>query len=203
MCSSGGSIGTDDKALQNANLAANQNFLADARTAFAGQQNIIARQTAQANQMITNPMGYSPQELKIASSNINDNFARAAKGALGSAAAFAATHGGADVGGGGAAQMVGEIGTAEAGGAASARAGLAQQNKELQRQQMNLGLETLNQAGAGAAGATGAAISGAGTTGKTSVEAGTGADEAQKQAWSNFGSALGVAGSAVSAIPGL
>lgn len=200
MCSDSQNVEATDNALMTANAAANQNFLADAKTAFAGQQNLIARQTALANQMVTNPLGYSPQELKSMTTNINENFAGAAKKALGSAAAFGATHGAADVGGGGAAQMAGEIGATEAGGAAGARAQLESQNQEMKRQNMLAGLSELNQAGAGAGEATKTAIGGAGETGTTGLNAGAGALSAANTGWEDFGAALsGAAGVGMSA----
>ena len=72
MCSSGGKIAADDQALQDANLAANTNFLNDTKVSFAEQQQIQAKQTAFANNLIANPLGYSPKELAVASTNINE-----------------------------------------------------------------------------------------------------------------------------------
>lgn len=203
MCSSGGAVAANDASIQAANTAANTNFLNDANAAFAGQQQIQAKQTALANNLMSNPMGYTPKQLAIQTTGVNENFARAAKNALGSAAAFAATHGAADVGGGGTGELAAQIGTAAATGKAGALSDIATANEAMKQNSMRLGLEELNQAGSAAGAATGTAISGAGTTGKTGVEAGTGVDDAQKQAWSNFGSILGTAGSAVSTIAGL
>jgi hypothetical protein len=200
MCSSGGDVAAQDKTLQDANTAANTQFLADANTAFAGQQAIQAKQTALANNMIANPLGYTPRQLAIQTTGVNENFARAAKNALGSAAAFGAAHGAADVGGGGAGEMAAQIGTAAATGKAGALSDIASANEQQKRESMLLGLNELNTAGTAAGGAAGTAIGGAGTTAKSGVEAGTGVNEAQKQAWSNFGSILGTAGSAVSTL---
>ena len=202
-CSSGGDVAAQDKTLQDANTAANTTFLQDANTAFAGQQAIQAKQTALANNMIANPFGYTPKELAIQTTGVNENFSRAAKQAIGASAAYAAQHGAADVGGGGAGQIAAEIGTAAATGKAGALSDIASRNEAMKRESMLTGLSELNTAGAAAGGAAGTAIGGAGTTAKAGVEAGTGVDEAQKQAWSNFGSILGTAGSAVSTIAGL
>ena len=141
--------------MQDANTAANTTFLQDANTAFAGQQAIQAKQTALANNMIANPLGYTPKELAIQTTGVNENFARAAKNALGSAAAFGATHGAADVGGGGAGEIAAQIGTAAATGKAGALSDIASRNEEMKRQSMLTGLSELNTAGAAAQSAEG------------------------------------------------
>ena len=119
MCS-GGKVQANDQALQDANLAANTNFLNDSQVAFAEQQQIQAKQTALANQMIANPLGYQPKELAAQTTSVNENFSRAAKQAIGASAAYAAQHGASDVGGGGAGEIAAQIGTAAATGKAEA-----------------------------------------------------------------------------------
>jgi hypothetical protein len=183
MCSSGGQVAQNDQALQDANLAANTNFLNNAKTAFGEQQAVQAKQTALANNMMANPMGYTPRELAIQTTGVNENFARSARQALGSAAAFAAAHGGADVAGGGAAQIAGQIGATAATGKAGALADIQSRNEEMKRQSMLTGLQELNTAGGAAQGAVGGTISGAGTTGGTTVDAGTAVTAAQQASW--------------------
>jgi hypothetical protein len=202
MCSSGGKVAQNDQALQDANLAANTNFLNDAKTAFAEQQQIQAKQTALANNLIANPLGYTPKELAIQTTGVNENFARAAKNALGSAAAFAATHGAADVGGGGAGQMAAEIGTAAATGKAGALSDIASRNEAMKRESMMTGLSELNQAGSAAQSAEGGTIAGAGTTGNDVTTAGTGVTAAKQAGWQDFAGVLGAAGGAVSGFIG-
>ena len=199
MCSSGGKVAANDQALQDANLAANTNFLNASKVAFGEQQAIQAKQTAFANNLIANPMGYTPKELALQTTNVNENFARSAKTALGSAAAYGATHGAADVGGGGAAQMAGEIGTAAATGKAGALSDIASRNEAMKRESMLTGLSELNQAGGAAQGAVGGTISGAGTTGGTTTEAGSGVLAAKAAGWQELGSTLGAIGGLVSA----
>lgn len=199
MCSSGGKVAANDQALQDANLAANTNFLNDAKVAFAEQQQIQAEQTALANNMMANPMGYTPRELAIQTTGVNENFARAAKNALGSASAFAATHGGADVGGGGSGEIAAQIGTAAATGKAGALSDIASRNEELKRQSMLTGLSELNQSGAAAQGAEGGSVSGAGTTGETTTNAGTGVLAAKEAGWQHFAGTIGAIGGAVGA----
>ena len=198
MCS-GGQVQANDQALQNANLAANTNFLNDAKTAFAEQQQIQAKQTALANNMIANPLGYTPKELAIQTTGVNENFSRAAKNALGSAAAFAATHGASDVGGGGVGEMAAQIGTAAATGKAGALSDIASRNEEMKRQSMLTGLSELNQAGSAAQSAESGTISGAGTTGGTTTEAGQGVLAAKASGWNEFGGVLGALGGAAKA----
>jgi hypothetical protein len=201
MCSSGGKVAVNDQALQDANLAANTNFLNDAKISFGEQQAIQAKQTAFANNMIANPMGYSPKQLAISSTNINENFAHAAKNALGSAAAFAAAHGSADIGGGATGQLAGQIGTQAATGAASARAELAGQNEAMKRESMLTGLQELNTAGGAAQGAVGGSTAGAGTTGGTTVDAGKGVLDAQAAGWNELSGVLsGIGGLATAGL---
>lgn len=201
-CSSGGQVAANDLALQDANLAANTNFLNDAKTSFAEQQQIQAKQTAFANNLIANPMGYTAPQLATANTSINENFANAAKGALGSAAAFAAAHGSADIGGGATGQIAGQIGGQAATGAAAARSSLSQQNEALKRESMLTGLQELNTAGGAAQGAVGGSIGGAGTTGETTTNAGSGALAAQQAGWQDLAGTLGAVGGAVTGFIG-
>jgi hypothetical protein len=201
MCSSGGKVAQNDQALQDANLAANTNFLNDSKTAFAEQQQIQAKQTALANNMIANPLGYTPKELAIQTTGVNENFARAAKNALGSAAAFGAAHGAADVGGGATGALAAEIGTAAATGKAGALSDIASRNEAMKRESMMAGLGELNTAGGAAQSAEGGTIAGAGTTGGVTTEAGTGVTAAKQAGWQNFAGVLGgVAGIAQAAV---
>ena len=180
--------------MQNANLAANTNFLNDAKTAFAEQQQIQAKQTALANNMIANH-AHTPKELAIQTTGVNENFSRAAKNALGSAAAFSATHGASDVGGGGTGEMAAQIGTAAATGKAGALSDIASRNEEMKRQSMLTGLSELNQAGSAAQSAEGGSVSGADTTGTTTTKAGEGAIQAAQSGWQDFAGVLGAVGS--------
>jgi len=194
MCS-GGQVQANDQQLQDQNLAANTNFLNDARTAFGEQQAIQAKQTAFANNLMANPMGYTPRQLAIQTTGVNENFARAAKNALGSAAAFGATHGAADVGGGATGQMAAQIGEAAATGKAGALSDIASANEQQKRESMLLGLNELNTAGGAAQGAVGGSTTGAGTTGETTTQAGTGVLAAKESGIQEFGSILSGIGS--------
>ena len=201
MCS-GGQEQANDQALQDQNLAANTNFLNDAKLAFGEGQQILGKQTAFANNLMANPLGYTPKELALQTTSVNENFANAAKRALGSAAAFGATHGAADVGGGATGALAGQIGEAAATGKAGALSDIASRNEAMKRESMLTGLQELNQAGSAASGASGQAIGGAGTTGSTTTQAGEGAIQAQESGFQEFGSAMsgigGVLGAALS-----
>jgi hypothetical protein len=202
MCSSGGKVAVNDQALQDANLAANTNFLNDSKIAFGEQQAIQAKQTAFANNLMANPMGYTPKELALQTTSVNENFAKSAQRALGSAAAFGATHGASDVGGGGAGQIAGQIGEMAAGGKAGALSDIASRNEAMKRESMLTGLQELNQAGGAAQSAEGGTISGAGTTGGTSVEAGKGVLDAQQAGWSHLTGVLSGLGGIAQAATG-
>ena len=199
MCSSGGKVAANDQALQDANLAANTNFLNDSKIAFGEQQAIQAKQTAFANNLMANPMGYTPKELALQTTNVNENFAKSAQRALGSAAAFGATHGAADVGGGGAGAIAGQIGEMAAGGKAGALADIASKNEAMKRESMLTGLNELNVAGGAAQSAEGGTISGASETGRTTTDAGTGVLAAKEAGWQHLTGILGAIGGAAKA----
>ena len=201
MCS-GGQVQANDQALQDQNLAANTNFLNDAKLAFGEGQQILGKQTAFANNLMANPLGYTPKELALQTTSVNENFANAAKRALGSAAAFGATHGAADVGGGATGALAGQIGEAAATGKAGALSDIASRNEAMKRESMLTGLQELNQAGSAASGASGQAIGGAGTTGSTTTQAGEGVLAAKKSGFEEFGSVLSAVAAPVASMFG-
>src|ERR1035437_4996710 len=96
MCSSGGKVAANDQALQDANVKAQTNLMADYSSSMANQNQILGNLKARMNFMASNPMGYTPQQLHLATTSINDNTARAAKQAIGAAAAFAGSRDAAD-----------------------------------------------------------------------------------------------------------
>jgi hypothetical protein len=205
MCS-GGKVQQNDQALQDANLAANTNFLNDAKTSFSEQQAIQAKQTLVANNMITNPMGYTNASLAIQRTGVNENFARAAKNAIGSAAAAGARYGSADIGGGPTGAMAGQIATEASLGKAGALSSIDANNEALKRENMMAGIQELNQAGGAAQGAVGGSTTGAGTTGGDTVNAGSGVLAAKESGYQEVGSVLGAVGGLVTAgagIPGV
>ena len=196
FCSSGGEVGATDEALQQSQAAMTNTLNSDYSTTFAEQQQVAKQQMAIANNLIANPMGYSPQFMAKETTAINEGTAEGARQAIGSAATFAATHGGAaDVGGGGAAQLVGQIGSSAAASKASQLSALATSNAQTKLDSFYKGIGELNNAGSDLGGTAGTAIGGAGSAANSSVGAGSGALAAQQAGWSDIGSVVsGVAG---------
>src|ERR1700674_1890214 len=129
MCSGSGAVQQTSQALQNSQAAMTNTLNQDYSTTFAEQQGVLKNLQAKMNYVAANPMGYTPQQLATATTSINENTATAAKQAMGSAAAFAASHGGADVGSGAVGEIAGQIGSAAAQSKAQALATLSQQNQ--------------------------------------------------------------------------
>jgi hypothetical protein len=200
MCSSGGKVAVNDQALQDATLASVKQQTADYGTTFAEQQQVLNSVKTRMAAMAANPMGYTPKQLAIQTTSINENFANAAKGALGSAAAFAAAHGSSDIGGGSIGQVAGQIGGAVATGKAQALSSLAQQNEDLKQQNMKFGLEGLNQVGSEYGGAGATAIGSVGSVADASTQAGAGVTAAQDAGWNRLTGVLsGLSGMAQAA----
>lgn len=199
MCSSGGQIAANDEALQAAQTTMTNNLNQDYSTTFAEQQSLLGQQQARMNAIAANPMGYTTAQLHNATTSINENTSRAAKQALGSAAAFAAAHGGADVGGGGAAQLAGQIGSEAAQSKASQLSQLSQQNEGLKQQNFWNAISGLNSVGSELGGAGGTAIGGASSAANSAVGAGSGALAAKQAGWQDFAGVLGGISGLVSA----
>src|ERR1035437_873255 len=118
-CSSGGKVAANDQALQDANVKAQTNLMADYGSSMANQSKILGNLQARMAYQSANPQGYTPTQLHAMTTSVNERTANAAKSAIGAAAAFAGQHGSSDVGGGGTGAMVGQI----ASQAAQAKAG--------------------------------------------------------------------------------
>lgn len=205
MCSSGGQIAKNDEALQESQIAMNKTLNADYSTTFAEQQSILGNLKAKMDYIAANPMGYTPAQLHLATTAINENTSGAAKRALGSAAAYAATHGAPDVGGGAIGQVAGEIGSAAAQSKAQSLAQLRSESENLKQKNFWSAIQGLSSVGSELGGAGGTAIGGAGTAASTAVSAGEGALQAKQAGWGNFMGVLGgIAGltKAASGIPG-
>jgi len=206
FCSSGGSVAAQDKELMAAQTTAVNSMNADYATTFAENQSVANSQIARANAMMSNPMGYSAPQLAAATTSINENTATAAKQAIGSAAAFAASHGSSDIGGGSIGAVAGQIGSEAAQSKAQQLSSLSQQDQAMKREQMMAGLSELNNAGANLSGQSGTAISGAGESADSAVKAGSGELAAQQAGWSDIGGVLNGIGGLVTAgasIPGV
>lgn len=202
-CSSGGEIAQTDKALQASQAAMTNTLNTDYSTTFAEQQGVLKNLQAKMNYVAANPMGYTPQQLAGARTSINENTASAARQALGSAAAFAATHGGADIGGGAVGEIAGQIGSAAAQSKAQQLSSLSQQNEGLKQENFWKGISGLNSVGSEYGGAGGTAIGSSGGVAGSSVGAGSGALAAQQAGWQNtMGIISGIGGLAMAGATG-
>lgn len=197
------SVAKADLALQNAQAAMTNTLNNDYSTTFAEQQEVLKQQVARMNYIAANPMGYTPQELATQKTAINENTATAARQALGTAAAFAAAHGGADVGNGAIGEIAGEIASSAAQSKAQQLSALSTSNEQMKRQNFWSAIQGLNSASSQLGGAGGTAIGGAGSAADTSIHAGTGATEAAQSAFSEFGSIMSGVGGLVSAGSGV
>jgi hypothetical protein len=203
MCSSGGQISQTDEALQKAQATMTNNLNADYATTFAEQQGVLNQQVSRLQAIAANPMGYTPAQLHTATTSINENTANAAKAAIGSAAAFAAAHGGADVGGGPAAQVAGQVATGAAQSKAQQLSALSTANEQMKQSNFWNAISGLNSAGSELGGAGGTAIGGAGRAADSAVGAGSGALAAQQAGWQDIGSVLSGVGGLVGSAVGL
>lgn len=199
FCSSGGEVGQTDEALQKSQAAETNTLNNDYATSFAEQQSVLANVNAKLNYETANPMGYTPQQLATSTTSINENTATAAKHALGSAAAFAATHGGADIGGGAVGEIAGQIGSAAAQSKAQQLAQLSTANQNLKQENFWKGLAGLSGVGSEYGSASGTAIGGAGNAASTAVGAGSGALAAQQAGWQDIGGVISGIGGLASA----
>ena len=204
MCSSGGQVAVNDAALQEADLAATKAYTADANVSFAENQAVQGAQMAKLNYLTANPMGYTPAQLHTATTSINENTATAAKHAIGAAAGYAAAHGGADVGGGGASELAGQIMSGAAQSKAQSLSALSTSNEELKQKNMWAALSGLQGVGSeygstfGTGAGAGSSASNAGTN------AGSGVLAAKAAGWNELGGVLGgIAGLGTAAIQGV
>lgn len=182
-CSTAKKVAQSDLALNQAETAMTNTLNADYSANFANYEKILGQQSAKLNYIASNPMGYSPAELHSATTAINENTANAAKAALGSAAAFAAAHGGADIGGGATGMIAGQIGSAAAQSKAQQLAALSNQNQEMKRQNFWSALNGLNQVASGYEGGGASELSGASGAAGGAVNAGSGAVTASNIGW--------------------
>jgi hypothetical protein len=189
-CSSGGEIAKTDEELQQSQAAMTNTLNTDYSTTFAEQQGVLKNLQAKMNYIAANPMGYTPAQLAGAKTAINENTATAAKQAIGSAAAFAASRGGADVGNGAVGEVAGQIGSAAAQSKSQQLSSLTQQNEELKQKNFWNAISGLNSVGSELGGAGGTAIGGAGSAANSSVGAGSGALAAQQAGWQDLGSVM-------------
>jgi hypothetical protein len=199
LCSSGGQVAQTDQALQESQAKMASLLNSDYSASFANQQSVLGAQQARLSALAANPLGYTPEQLHVATTSINDNTANAAKTAIGSAAAYAASHGGADVGSGVAGQIAGGIGSAAAQSKAQQLSSLSQQSQALKQQNMWNAISGLNQVGSEYGSSAGTAIGGANSSANSALNAGAGVTAAKKAGWEELGGVLGGLGGLASA----
>ena len=200
-CCSGGD--STAAGLEKSQAAMTNTLNQDYSLSFAEQQSVLGSQIAKMNYIAANPMGYTPQQLAAARTSINEGTATAAKQAMGSAAAFAAAHGGADVGSGAVGEIAGQIGSEAALSKSQQLSALNISNEETKQKNFWNAISGLNSAGSELGGASGTAIGGAGNAAQSSVDAGKLLLASQQAGWSDaFGVVSGV-GSMMSGIGGL
>ena len=203
MCSSGDSSA---KNLEAAQTAMTSQLNADYSTTFSEQQQLLQQQTARMSYIASNPMGYTPKQLATATTAINENTATAARQAIGSAAAYAASHGGADTGSGPVGEIAGQIGSAAAQSKAGELASLSQQNEGLKQQNFWNAISGLNSVGSELGGAGGTAIGGASNTANSAVNAGQLVLASKQAGWQDLAgvmSGIGGLATGIGGIPGV
>jgi len=199
-------VEASDIALQNAQTTASNAYTADASLAFGEQQNVLNGLNAKFSYMAANPMGYTPSELASATTSINENTSNAAKQAIGAAAAFGASHGAADVGGGAMGEIAGQIGSEAAQSKAQELSALSVANQQMKTQNMWKGLSGLSGVGSEFGGALGTTSGAGNAAANSAVGAGTGAVGASTAAAEETGGLIsGIGGLAMAGagmIPG-
>lgn len=200
MCSSvDKQVAASDIALQKADTALANTTAADYGVSFADQQQVLGRLKSKLDYMSSNPMGYSPQELHTATTAINENTSRAAKQAIGAAAAFGARSGASDVGSGVMSQVAGQIASEAAQSKAAQLSSLSQQNESMKRQNMLVGLQGLESVGSQYGSASGTSLGGATSASTAGVGAGSGAVAADMAGIEKVGGIMSAVGGLVGA----
>ena len=194
MCSGSGKVASLSSQLQSAQLAATKTLNANYNTTFAQQQGVLKQQLDIANNTIANPAGLSPQELATQTTAINENTARAAKQAMGAAGAFAASHGGADVGSGATGQIAGEIASEAAQSKAGQLSNLSNINQAVKRENLWKGINLLQSTGSEYGGTGATAIGNSSGVANSSTNAGGLALQAGQQGFQDVLGGLKAAG---------
>jgi len=204
MCSSTDkAVAASDVALMNADTAATVTQQQDAALTFGEQQSVLNSLNAKMSYMAANPLGYTPQELHLMTTSVNENTSNAAKAAIGSAAAFGAAHGSADVGGGATGEIAGEIGSQ----AAQAKAGQLNQistaNQQLKQQNYWKAISGLSAVGSDFGGSTGTSLSAESGLSGAATGAGEGAVKADLAGTQKVAGMINAIGGLASSATGL
>jgi hypothetical protein len=195
VCSSGGDVAKSDLDLQKSQAAMTKTLNDSYKISFGNQQALLGKQAARLDYMAANPSGLDPKLLHIATTSVNDRVASAAKSALGSAAAFAASHGSADIGGGAVGQVAGQIGSEAAQAKSSQLGALDIANSEEKNKNFWSALSGLNQVGSEYGNSAGTAAGNSSGVANSAENLGAGATEAKYAGMQAFGSVLsGISG---------
>src|ERR1700680_3662933 len=89
---SGGSVQSNDEALQSAQLQATRDLNSAYNESFSTQRALLSQQQNRLNYLVSNPLGLDKATLHSMVADSNDRISSAAKQALGSVAAFQASH---------------------------------------------------------------------------------------------------------------
>lgn len=201
MCSS---ADPTQQALRDSQAAFTNTLQSSFKTSFAANQSILANLSSTLTQAIAHPQGYTPQEMAALRTGVTDSVATGTANATRAAGAYNASHGGADLGSGVAAQIEGGI---QATGMQAESAGQSQvsiANAEAQRANYWNAINGLTQVGAAynPAGYAGAEIG----SSKATTDASAAVTAEQQNSWQNaFGVVKGVSGlvTAAAGIPGI
>lgn len=131
MCSSGDKTA---KATEDAQAAFTKTLQASFQTAFGKNQAILDGLTKTLTAQMQNPKGFDPRTLALMRTTASDTVARKTLGAQTAAGSYIASHGGADLGSGVAAQISGGIASSGAEEQASEQSNIDIQNGLLQDQ---------------------------------------------------------------------
>jgi hypothetical protein len=131
MCCSGDST---VKATETAQAAFTNTLSSSFSTAFANNQAILGKLTTTLTNAVNNPQGFDPKTLALMKTNASDTVAAQTGQAQTAANAYLASHGGAELGSGVAAQIKGSIAASGATETAKEESGIDVQNGMLQNQ---------------------------------------------------------------------
>jgi len=201
MCSSANPTETS---LQQSQAAFTNTLDSSFKSTFAAQQAILGSLSTTLQKMILNPQGFTPAEMTALRTGATDTTAMQTENAEKSAAAYGASHGGADLGSGVQSQIQGDIATGGSEQLSQEQNQITVANAQQQQQNYWNAINGLTQVGSAY---NPAGYANAATNAANSVTSASNAITAEEQTgWQDaFGVVSGVTGlaSAAAGIPGL
>lgn len=180
-------------ALRDAELSFTKTLQASFATTFANQQQILGTLSTALQKQIANPQGFTPAEMSALRTGATDTAAVTTANAQKAAAAYSASHGGADLGSGVQSEIQGEIATGGSTQLSQNQNQITVANAQQQQQNYWNAIGGLTQVGA-AYDPTGYANASTGAAGATTAASNAISAE-QQQGWQNaFGLVSGAAG---------